>query len=69
MFRYRFILAAALFAVMSLPTIVAATNRLAGTCPFDSTITTWTGQTETVNGRVWYVMQCVQGHRTLSPNP
>lgn len=67
--RVRFLFVALLFVLMSLPTFVAAAHRLGGFCPFDNTLTTWTGRTEIVNGQTWYVMQCTQGHRSLSPNP
>ena len=44
-------------------------QRILGTCPFCNFSTSWTGRTETINAKIWYVMKCVQGHETLSQTP
>jgi len=40
-----------------------------GSCPYDGLMLTWTGKTQIIEAKIWYVMKCVKGHLTLSPNP
>ncbi|MDB2380848.1 hypothetical protein N9W12_08200 [Luminiphilus sp.] len=43
--------------------LMAATYAVAGNCQFDSMAGTFTGQTETVNGKLYKIMKCPNGHR------
>jgi hypothetical protein len=47
----------------------AARPEIAGTCQFDQLNTTWTGNTKTVNGVIWYEMKCIQGHTNWATTP
>jgi hypothetical protein len=35
-------------------------------CPFDTFQATWTGRTQIINGKTWFVMRCPQGHESLA---
>lgn len=48
---------------------IAPEPTTATPCPFDKFQAVWTGRTETVNGQVWFVMRCPQGHETLARSP
>lgn len=41
----------------------------AARCQFDGLNATWTGQTQVVNARTYYVMKCLQGHTFLAESP
>lgn len=42
---------------------------LAQKCSFDGLNTIWTGKTQIVMGKIYYVMKCVNGHETLAESP
>ena len=37
-------------------------------CQFDGLSLMWTGKTQIVEGKMWYVMKCIKGHIVLAPN-